>query len=196
MKNVTFISLVIIVAAAFVLKEAAFAAKDFAKDRRLVAAATNLEKLHRVTEKPHLMFDTTSTLCAPARMTRDNLHKNLDKAAYCNVYVNELAKPMMMSGHGTYPTGSLIVKSKLLDPDKPNIQLYTVMQKMADGYDPENGNWEYAIIDGTSQRVFASGKIESCIECHTDYKATDFVTRTYMKQRNRPANQPLTKPTF
>ncbi len=99
----------------------------------------------------------------------------------------------MLTGNGVYPANSLIVKSKLTDKDKPRVELYTVMRKMAEGYDPENGNWEYSFIDGASKRVFASGKIASCVECHTDYKASDYVTRTYMEERGEPSDEPKSR---
>ena len=56
------------------------------------------------------------------------------------------------------------------------------MRKMAAGYDPEHGDWEYAVLDGTNKRVLSRGRIDSCIECHRHYAETDFVTRSYLKQ--------------
>jgi hypothetical protein len=53
---------------------------------------------------------------------------------------------------------------------------------MAAGYDPEHGDWEYAVLDGPNKRVLSRGRIDPCIECHRHYAETDFVTRSYLKQ--------------
>lgn len=164
----------------------AFAGSNSRHDHELAAISTNLETLHKITDQPHPMMDTTAALCAPsADAVPHSPHEGSFEAAWCNVYVNEKARKTMLSGEGIYPVGSLIVKSKLPQKEKPDqIELFTVMRKMTDDYDPKHGNWEYAIVDGKSRRVFASGKIESCITCHEPYKKTDYVTRAYL-QKNK-----------
>lgn len=173
---------------------AALAGPDDGHDSGLVSLATNIKTLHRVTDKPHPMRDSTVALCRPPTRNPHNIHEGFVQSAYCNVYVNDLAKQTMQSGKGTYPVGSLIVKSKLRSKDNPDIELFTVMRKMADGYDASNGNWEYSIVDGRSQRVFASGRIDSCVACHTDFRATDYVTRTYMPNKAaEPGDEPKSR---
>ena len=159
-------------------------------DSKLSSDVTDLDSLHLVTEKPHRMFDITAALCRSPDDFQHNVHEGFIRSAYCNVYVNETAKNTMLTGKGVYPVDSLIVKSKLLDKDKPNIELYTVMRKMPMGYDPEHGDWEYSIIDGESKRVFAAGRIGSCIDCHAGYKDTDYVTRVYLSIRDKPSDAP------
>jgi len=160
----------------------ALAGQDNKHDSELASLTANIDKLHRVTDKPHPMIDSTIAFCRPAGEISHNLHEGFHEVAYCNVYVNESARKPMLTGKGVYPVGSVIIKSKRPSNEKSDIELFTVMRKMPDSYDPKNGNWEYAIVDGRSKRVFASGKIGSCISCHEAYKQTDYVTRTYMKQ--------------
>ncbi len=171
----------------------ALAAENSTHDSALVSVITNLKSLHLVTEEPHPMFDSTAALCRPPIELPHNLHEGFIRTAYCNVYVNETAKKTMISGSGVYPVDSLIVKAKLPDKDKPKIEIYTVMRKMPTGYDREHGDWEYSIVDGTSRRVFASGKIGSCIECHVDYRESDYVTRTYFENRGEPSDEPKSR---
>ena len=142
----------------------------------------NLERFIRVTQSPFLMQDSASLSCKIVAPAKDNPHEPLyPKEAYCHVYVNRLANDTIKSGKGKYPVGSIIIKSKLAAANSKEAELYTVMQKMTAGYDKDHGDWKYSVLDGKTFRSLASGRIESCIDCHTSYSDTDFVTRTYMK---------------
>jgi hypothetical protein len=143
---------------------------------RLVA---KLDKLHQVTETPHAMADSTAALCRLAFNT--NIHEGTAAPAYCHVYVTADAKTPMTSGKGIYPRGAVIIKAKLKDEKTKDVILYTVMRKMEKGFDAKHGDWEYSVLDGPNKRVLARGKIDSCIRCHREYAATDYVTRAYMK---------------
>ena len=145
---------------------------------RLVA---KVEALHRVTDAPHRMADSTVVFCRIAYNT--NIHEGAGAPAYCHVYVTADAKEAMVSGKGRYPRGAVIVKAKLASEKSGNPTLYTVMRKMEEGYDAKHGDWEYAVLDGPSKRVLARGRIDSCIECHQQHAETDHVTRAYMKSR-------------
>jgi hypothetical protein len=149
------------------------------EDSKLAKQATTLERLVRITEKPHLMDDWTATLCSSPDALKHDVHLPYRGKVYCNIYTNELAKATMLSGKGVYPEGSLIVKTKLPAKEK-QIELYTVMRKMKPGYDEKNGDWEYSLIDGRSLRVVSRGRTDSCIECHKQYNKTDHVTRVYL----------------
>lgn len=139
-----------------------------------------LAALHRVTAEPHLMEDSTVTACVPTY--NPNIHEGVLHPAYCHVYVTADAKAPIESGKGRYGEGAVIVKAKLESAEAEGAILYTVMRKMAAGYDPEHGDWEYAVLDGTNNRVLSRGRIDSCIECHRHYADTDFVTRAYLRQ--------------
>jgi hypothetical protein len=141
-----------------------------------------LKRYHRITKVPFQMQDSTSLSCRPLSQVRQNPHEpSYPQTAFCDVYVNKLAKETIDSGQGKYPEGSLVIKSKLAKVDAKEAELFTIMQKMHPGYDQEHGDWKYSIFDGKTFRIIASGRIESCIDCHTSYSSTDFITRTYMK---------------
>lgn len=147
----------------------------------VAAAALNQDdsNIHRVTEVTFKMADPTAALCRARGAPLHNPHVDY----YCHVYVNDLALQPMETGNGTYPEGSLVIKQKFSDQRGIDTELFTVMRKMHDGYDKENGNWEYSIVDASAQTVMSRGRTDSCINCHTDYAGTDYVTRLYMKTK-------------
>lgn len=146
----------------------------------------NLDQYIKVTNEPFKMHDSTIAFCrAPEEIAINPHEPSHPTTAFCNVYVNARAKETMISGEGTYPEGSLVIKSKLENARDKTPILYTVMEKMAAGYDEKNGNWKYIVVDGASFRQMAAGRIDSCIACHVDYAATDFITRTYLAAEGR-----------
>jgi hypothetical protein len=141
----------------------------------------DLKSMHRVTDKPHKMAIAVALLCSiPTGPEAKSPHRLYSDSAYCNVFVNDEAKQPLLEGEGVYPVGAYIVKQKLESADSTRGVLYTTMRKRESGYDPEHGDWEYAIRDGQGL-VLAEGRIGSCIECHEAYKETDYVTREYLK---------------
>lgn len=140
-----------------------------------------LDALHRITAKPHRMADSTATFCDIT--FNPNIHEGDGDPAYCHVYTNATARQPLLDGAADYPVGAVIVKSKLRDATATKPTLFTVMTKMKDGYDPAHGNWEYAVVDGGSLRILARGRIDSCIACHKEHKATDYITRTYLPRK-------------
>ena len=40
------------------------------------------------------------------------------------------------------------------------------MKKMSRGYDPENGDWYYGVLDERATQATSQGKVDMCIDCH------------------------------
>jgi hypothetical protein len=59
------------------------------------------------------------------------------------------------------------------------------MIKREKGYNPENGDWEYLVLDGSASTIKAQGKIEKCQICHIGSKNTDYVDRSYLPKEIR-----------
>lgn len=137
------------------------------------------EFLHRVTATLFEMDPVVSTQCVAPDHTNPHL------ASFGHVYVNELGHQTMISGNGQYPPGSLIVKQKFSGASTRSVVLHTLMRKRQPGFDPANNDWEYSVIDGTGRSTLATGRIESCLGCHSQYQNTDYVTRTYLAQVNK-----------
>jgi hypothetical protein len=131
--------------------------------------------LYRVTETSFRMSPASATLCRAAPTQRP------PHAGYhCHVFANERARKPIQSGNGEYPAGSVIVKQKYYTQFAKKTALFTIMRKMDDGYDDENGNWEYSVVNSTGKKLLSSGREASCIACHAQYADTDFVTRVYL----------------
>jgi hypothetical protein len=100
---------------------------------------------------------------------------------FITVYVNDIGKHAMMKEKMPhYPEGSVIVKEKLPSKESSAPELLTVMMKRAPGYNPENGDWEYMVFDGSGKSVQARGKLEKCQACHMMAKDRDYVSRNYL----------------
>jgi Cytochrome P460 len=136
--------------------------------------------MQRVTVKPFLMDDETAKFCRPKDVSLKMIHAG----NWCHIYVNEAGLKTMQSGEGEYPEGTVIVKQKYHDATLKDIELHTVMKKMRPGYDPEHGDWEYAVISGNAKKEYSRGRTDTCITCHAAYAKTDYVTRLYFSEQN------------
>ena len=149
-------------------------------DGLLSQRATDIERLVRITEKPHLMASSTANLCLMLPLAKHNVHAGILSGVYCNVYTTRGAVDAIRAGTLAYPVDSLIVKTKFRKATPSRIDLYTVMRKMEAGYDSRNGDWEYSVLEGGTRQVLARGRIGSCIDCHSSYPDSGYVTRTYL----------------
>jgi hypothetical protein len=99
------------------------------------------------------------------------------------VRVNPEAMEAFKSVEKPLPVGTVVAKEKhagftaaLNNPANE----FGVMTKREPGYDPENGNWEYAyVVRGPAKQV-TRGKLSSCIDCHSHMKDRDYLFRTYL----------------
>ena len=132
----------------------------------------------RVNPKPVVMEPRAAAACAIAFPSRGP-SPHADK--FITVYVNETGtKAMMQQKTPRFPRGSIIVKEKLSDPNSSSPELLTVMIKRDKGFNPENGDWEYLVLDGAGKEVQARGKLENCQACHTTVRPSDYVYRSYL----------------
>jgi hypothetical protein len=151
----------------------------------------------RVTDQPLSMDIQIAGLCRlplPTELPEANPHRG----HYVHVYVTPASEELIRMGKGTYPVGTLIVKEKIpntltllgrpenehraieIKTGKDRLpELFTVMLKREAGYNKECGDWEFMVVSGDAQQILARGKLDSCIECHQQYKHTDYVTRLY-----------------
>jgi hypothetical protein len=141
------------------LREAA--APNPARERTLV----------RITAKP---FPVYSILCEGA--PPDDLHDGF----WIHVYVTQKGRDTMMSGKGVYPKGTIILKQKFKDEAGTKTALFTGMLKREKGYDPEVGDWEFFVLNSEATAVRPARNIQSCIDCHAPFRASDFVSRRYL----------------
>lgn len=131
-----------------------------------------------VNPSPVKMDPAVAALCAaPAFPRPANPHQN----KFLSVYVNDVGRQAMMTERNPrFPQGSLIVKEKLSNRESQAPELLTAMLKRERGYNPESGDWEYLVLDGTASKIVERGRLASCSSCHVAYSGTDFVTRLYL----------------
>jgi len=134
----------------------------------------------RVNPKPQMVVAQNSALCAiPMAVAAPGSPHGPDK--YITVYVNEIGRHAMMEEKTPqFPQGSVIVKEKLTTAKSATPEMLTVMVKREAGYNPDSGDWEYMVFDGSGKTVQARGKLENCQACHRMDQDTDYVSRSYL----------------
>lgn len=157
---------------------------DSSKEMDKTAATLGILTKYRtwtlVNPTPVKMEAAVAQLCAA--VSRANPHRD----RFISVYVNEIGKrAMMMQLHPNFPQGSMIVKEKLGSTESQSPELLTAMIKREKGYNPESGDWEYLVLDGTASHLTKRGRLINCSGCHLAYKTSDYVTRTYLPDEVR-----------
>lgn len=95
------------------------------------------------------------------------------------LFANEVAAAHLREGRGgSYPVGAIIVKEKWWNDKKDG---YAAMIKKEPGYDPEHGDWEYLYVQFGEEEKIERGPIASCINCHAQAAATDYLFGTHLK---------------
>lgn len=90
-----------------------------------------------------------------------------------NVYMNGPAASAFETPGAKYPEGAIVVKEKRRGRDSSLLNGVGGMIKRAPGFDPEHGDWEYFYYADPAK--IQSGKIVSCIECHSRAVSSDYV---------------------
>jgi len=134
----------------------------------------------RVNPTPALVVAQNSQLCAaPTATAAPGSPHGPDK--YITVYVNEIGRHAMMEEKTPhFPQGSVVIKEKLTTATSTDPELLTVMIKREAGYNPDSGDWEYMVFDGSGKTVQARSKLENCQACHKMDEETDYISRSYL----------------
>jgi hypothetical protein len=93
-------------------------------------------------------------------------------------YANDIARESML-GKGTtkFPTGSIIVREKLLTPTAPSPEILVVMVKREKGFNPKANDWEFLTVSGDMKKIEKREKEGKCQACHASEASNDFVFR-------------------
>ncbi len=86
--------------------------------------------------------------------------------AYLKLYLNDVAYNAVKNDK-ELPYGSILVKENY-GKDKEKLMAVTPMYK-SEGFNPDAGDWFWAKY-GTDGKAMASGKVQSCIDCHMKVK--------------------------
>jgi hypothetical protein len=133
----------------------------------------------RVNSEPFQMTSAVSLACAAPTAGQVSPHSGL--GAYIDVYVNSVGRTAMMTqGRVEFPVGAIIVKEKRRTKERSDPEVLTAMLKRARGYNPDTGDWDFAVLAGNGTTVQAQGKLESCMQCHKAVPTSDYVFRPYL----------------
>lgn len=153
------------------------AERQFPEDEKIWAyLMQNRAEMVRVTPKPVRINWAGAPLCQRPNHIRHSPHGE----HWIHVFVSPGGTNAMTTGKGTYSEGTMILKQKFEDAEGKTTEFYTGMRKRERGYNPELGDWEFFMLDAGGHMVTARGKIESCMDCHSKYPKTDFVSRRYL----------------
>lgn len=150
------------------------ASRDTEIDAKSVFALR--DSLTLLNPAPHFVSPELAELCiAPppaAFVAREVGRAGPHANQAVNFYVSPDGLAAMSSLDQHFPPGTVLIKEKL----SPSLETATAvggMVKRPQGFDPENGNWEYfyASKDGT----FEIGRISNCVDCHARARANDHV---------------------
>ena len=154
-------------------------------ESRIVQAVASYKSWPRATASPARYDAAIAALCAAPTATPPTSHgPHTDK--FIMVYVNEIGRRALLEQKNpAFAEGSIIVKEKLPSATGATPELLTVMLKRDSGFNPETGDWEFAVLDGSANKILASGKIDSCSSCHSTRRDNGFVFRTYVSSSVR-----------
>ncbi len=94
---------------------------------------------------------------------------------YVYTFINNIGIDSFKNKTYPYKEGTISVKESYTDSQGKNPDNLYVMKKMPKGYDSENNDWYYAILDKNGKTTQEAGKISSCINCHKISKDKDYI---------------------
>lgn len=118
--------------------------------------------------------------------TRANPQKDLEESAHPlikDIYVDDVAAETVASSAFPYAEGSTLIKERM-DPATLSVTTLYTMRKVA-GFDPENGDWQYGVLERESAGAFTGGWMDTeassgCIGCHKGAADTDYTFLSYL----------------
>ena len=119
---------------------------------------------------------------APGAVSSSSTSSRKSDATHTSVfgvaYVNDIARRSMLGkGPTSFPTGSILVREKLLTPTAPSPDVLVVMIKREKGFNPKANDWEFLTVSGDMKRIEKREKEGKCRACHASEASNDFVFR-------------------
>jgi hypothetical protein len=141
-----------------------------------------------VTGKPHPVAPVVFFMCAapnPEQVEHEERERKVHGPHYqaaIVVRVSPVGREDFMAGR-LVPVGTVVVKEKHWNERSDTPSAVAVMIKREPGYDPEHGDWEYGYEERsqTEKRRVVRGKLDSCIDCHSNARERDYLFRSYLK---------------
>ena len=77
-----------------------------------------------------------------------------------------------------FPTGSIIVREKIVAKGKLTVESLAVMIKRESSFNPQSDGWQFLFLDPKTLAITKNDQV-ICLSCHTLRKETDFVFNSY-----------------
>ena len=156
-------------------------------DADLVNFALHRTNAVRITAEPIKMADSIARLCGPPTLSAEEYRilkskiplEKPHREKFVHVYVTTNGVNAMKTNNALFPRGTVILKEKFSNAKGESTELFTGMLKREAGFHPRCGDWEFFTLSSDAQQVTARGKLTSCVNCHIEYRASDYVTRNY-----------------
>ena len=150
--------------------------------------AKNYNDLNLMTEEPVPVFGNFWPWCSGSP-PKEAIDYGPHAKCSIKIFMNETAAAAFEK-HIRYPIGSIVVKEKNIlglignsnDKSEGSRNGVGGMIKRENGFDTANGNWEYFYFENDAE--FEFGKIESCIQCHTKAKNSDYIFGEWANHHN------------
>jgi hypothetical protein len=111
---------------------------------------------------------------SPSRPKVDTTHTSTFGVAY----VNDIARASISSEKSPkFPTGSILVREKLLTLNATSPAVLVVMIKREKGFNPKANDWEFLTVSGDLKKIEKREKEGKCQQCHASEAKNDFVFR-------------------
>lgn len=83
---------------------------------------------------------------------------------HATLYANDAAARAWRSSAAKMPAGALLAAAH---SDRQGPGPLLVMHKRSAGYDPDHGDWYYAVADRDARHVLRQGRLPDCAACHS-----------------------------
>ncbi len=142
-----------------------------ADDAPLIARYLDYRKLTRITESKIDLEESVRLLCMDTRM-----YYGPHVTPGIHLYASPAAIEARRKNSTTriYPVGSVLVKEKFATKEASESDIITVMEKvsMLGGIN----DWKFTMIRLADRSIVRDGFKVSCVDCHSRFKESDFVS--------------------
>ena len=112
----------------------------------------------------------------PARVPQKQATHEGGGDSFGVAYANDLARSALNSEPPIkFPTGSIIVRQKLIHEGDDQPSMLTVMIKRKRGFNKAANDWEFLAVQGDAVKIIERQKKGSCLDCHSSQRDHDFV---------------------
>ena len=103
-------------------------------------------------------------------------YRSTEHRDWVKIYIDDLARASAQATAEQYAECAKIAKVHFTDFRGDETYLLILMVKMPAGFDPDDGDWLYAMYDTTvGTSVIEQGIIKNCIACHKRASGMDYI---------------------